>query len=266
MSVWVKNLFYVVGIVSEAALFGVLIYRRVWRKLPVFFAYCTWALLGDAFAYGLREWSSGGYGMTFYVTITALDLALQLSVLVELSWSVLHPLRPYLSRKALFVVTGVILLTGAAIWPSANIPGLAVPSQAWHSLIQLQQTASILRILLFIVLAGCSHFLSLGWRDRELQVATGFGFYSLVSLAVAILNTRQATAAQFNHLYWGVAASFICSLIYWAISFAQKDAERRDFTPQMQSALLALAESVHVTRGKPALAASLFPGIAGRRD
>ena len=43
---------------------------------------------------------------------------------------------------------------------------------------QLQHTVSILRILFFLVLAGGSQLLSIGWRDRELQVATGLGFYS----------------------------------------------------------------------------------------
>jgi hypothetical protein len=45
-----------------------------------------------------------------------------------------------------------------------------------------------------------------------------------------------------------VAISFVCSLFYWVWSFAQKEAERHGFTPQMRHTLLALAEAVHVTR------------------
>jgi hypothetical protein len=81
-----------------------------------------------------------------------------------------------------------------------------------------------------------------------LQVATGFGFYSLVSLAVAVLNTHHATAVRFKNLYYAVAISFLCSLFYWVWSFAQKEAERHEFTPQMRHTLLTLAEAVHVTR------------------
>ena len=36
-------------------------------------------------------------------------------------------------------------------------------------------------------------------------------------------------------------ASYLCSLLYWVYSFAQKEAERREFTPQMQNVLLAMA-------------------------
>jgi apolipoprotein N-acyltransferase len=89
--------------------------------------------------------------------------------------------------------------------------------------------------------------LSLGWRDRELQVATGFGFYSLVSLAVATVNTHQATASELSRLYWAVAISFLCSFFYWIFSFAQAETERRGFTPQMQTMLLALAATARVT-------------------
>jgi hypothetical protein len=106
---------------------------------------------------------------------------------------------------------------------------------------RMQQTVSILRIGFFLILAGCSQLLSIGWRDRELQVATGMGFYSLVSLGAALLNTHQASLVQYKHLNQFVIGSFLCSLLYWVASFAQKEAQRREFTPQMQDLLLAVA-------------------------
>ena len=104
-------------------------------------------------------------------------------------------------------------------------------------MIQMQQTVSILRILFFLVLAGFSQLLALGWRDRELQVATGFGFYSLVSIAVAILNASMATVLQLSDLSAVVSVSFMISMIYWVFSFARPDVERREFSPQMQEML-----------------------------
>ena len=105
----------------------------------------------------------------------------------------------------------------------------------------MQQTVSILRIGFFLVLAGCSQLLSIGWRDRELQVATGMGFFSLISLAAALLNTHQASLIQYKHLNQFVIGSFLCCLLYWVVSFAQQEAPRREFTPQMQNLLLAVA-------------------------
>lgn len=237
----------VTGVLIEIAVLALLIYRRVWRTLPIFFAYCVWALASDGAAYGMKIFSQAGYGFNFYAPETVLDDSLQFCVLVELAWSVLRPLRANLSRKALFAVAAAILAVGAAIWPFAAIAGLDLP-RAWRLLYQLQQTVSILRIVFFLGLAGCSHFISMNWRNRELQVATGFGFYSFVSVAVAVLNAHQSTGLQLSHLYRIVAVSFLCSLVYWVFSFAQKEAARHEFTPQMQSTLMALARSAHLIR------------------
>jgi hypothetical protein len=37
-------------------------------------------------------------------------------------------------------------------------------------------------------------------------------------------------------------------MAYWVFSFAQQEAERREFTPQMQSFLMAVAGSARATR------------------
>jgi hypothetical protein len=142
----------------------------------------------------------------------------------------------------------LVVALGAAIWPFAVIPGFNNWPPEWHLLIRLQQTASILRVLFFLALAGCSQLLSIGWRDRELQVATGLGFYSMVSLAVAMLHTHLAMGAQYTHLNQVVVASYLCSLLYWVFSFATKEAERRELSPQMQSLLLSVAGTARTAR------------------
>jgi hypothetical protein len=234
------------GVLIEMVLIGLLIWRRVWRTLPFFFIYCLWSMVSDATAMGLAVFSPAKYGIGFYLIDTAADVALQFCVLVEVAWSVLRPLRSRLSANALWVVAAVILAAGAGIWPLADLPGLAMPSSSWRAVVQLEQTTSILRIVFFLLLAGCSQLLSLGWRDRELQVATGFGFYSLVSIAVASMNPHQASALQFTHLYRFVAFSFLCSLAYWTFSFARAEAKRREFSPRMQNILLELAAMARI--------------------
>jgi hypothetical protein len=140
------------------------------------------------------------------------------------------------------------LALGAAVWPFAGIPGFNELPSEWHLLMRLQQTTSILRILVFLLLAGCSQLLSISWRDRELQLASGLGFYSFVSVAVAIVHTHREIWSQYSYLNQVVVASYICSLLYWVWCFAQKEAERREFTPQMQNVLLAVAGTARATR------------------
>ena len=241
------NTLWFAGIVAEAAVVGLLIYRRVWRLLPLFCVYCAWALLCDAGNYVIHSFFLSSY-LPAYLAETVVDSILEFGILIELAWSVLRPLRASLPRGALVVVGVLILAVGAGIWQFSGIHEIVNSSPAWRDLVRVQQTASIMRILFFLLLAGCSQLLSIGWRDRELQVATGLGFYSIVSLAVEILHTHGAMQQHYRLLNQFAAVGYLFSLLYWVVSFAQEEAQRREFSPQMRSALLAVAGAARTTR------------------
>ena len=61
-------------------------------------------------------------------------------------------------------------------------------------------------------------------------------------------HSAQTYGTQYHLLDQAVAVSYVCSLAYWVVSFATKEAERREFTPQMQSLLLAMAGTARSTR------------------
>jgi hypothetical protein len=241
------NALWLIGVVTEAAVVGLLVYRRVWRTLPIFFVYCASDLLVNAAGFPVMRFFPAAY-VRLYLAATVVESALEIGVLVELAWSVLRPFRASLPRGALVVVCGLVLALGAAIWPFAVIPGFGSLPPEFHVLMRLRQTTSILRILFFLGLAGGSQLLSIGWRDREVQVATGLGFYSLASLAVAMLHAHLTMGSQYTLLNQVEVAAYLCSLLYWVFSFAQKEAERREFSPQMQGFLRVVAGTARATR------------------
>lgn len=234
-----ENALWLAGIVTKAALIALLFYRRAWRTLPMFSIYCVWDLLLDATNVVVRHFFLDAY-LNVYLAEIAIDSALQFCVLVELTWSVLRPIRASLPRAALVVIAGMILAIGAAIWPFSDMTTVEMAPQM-RLLIHLMQTVIILRVIFFLALAGCSQLLSLSWKDRELQVVTGLGLYSIVSLGVAMLSTHHPSYEHYNYLNQFVVGSYICSVLYWVISFAQPEPERREFTPQMENLLLAMA-------------------------
>ncbi len=63
-----------------------------------------------------------------------------------------------------------------------------------------------------------------------------------------MLRTHHGNVEQYASLNNFVVASYVFSLAYWVVSFAQKEAERREFTPQMQSVLLAVASAARANR------------------
>jgi len=239
------------GIAGEAVAIALLFYRRIFRTLPVFCAFLIWTLVSDITMMVLSR-DIGTRDPHLYTRIymveISLDFCMQFAVLVELAWSVLRPIRDALPRRTILVISALFLLVGAAVWPIAGKLVLQGPTHQWHNLMQLMQSFSILRVLFVFVLAGFSQLLAIGWRDRELQVATGLRFYSLMSLGVAILHTHHASAAIYHNMDQLVAASYFCSLVYWLISFAQQEAPRQEFTPRMESFLLAVSGAARTNR------------------
>jgi hypothetical protein len=238
---------WLAGDAVTALAVALLVSRRAFRTLPIFSCYLVWGLLSDAGQFTvMRYYPASDYN--FYLINLIVDSLFQFGVLVELSWSVLRPARAILPKWALPALAGVIALIGAAVWPFTTGPGVGAFSLAGRVQVHVQETFSILRVMFFLALAGGSQVLSIGWRDRELQIATGLGFFSLVSLGVWMHHTGQAVGPQYHRLDQLVAVSYVCSLVYWVGCFATKEAKRREFTPQMQNLLLAVAGNARSAR------------------
>ncbi len=241
------NALWLAGSLTEATLLVLFFTRRTWRTFPVLCIYIAADLISNAANFIVLRSFNRNY-FSIYLVETVVDSVLQFGVLVELTWSVLRPLRPSVPRRTLVAIALVIIGLGIAGWPVSGLHRPAQITTGGYLLAHLQQTFSILRVLMFLLVAAFSQLLSIGWRDRELQVATGLGFYSLVSLGAAMLRTHVTTVFQYSHLNEIVVASYVCSLIYWVVCFAQKEATRREFTPQMESFLLAMAGSARTQR------------------
>lgn len=236
---------------AEAVLIFILIRNRVFRTFPAFFAFVCWSFISDVIFFRLQFLSllPATY-LKFYEIQLVIDASMIFAVLVELAWSVLSPIRSSLPKNAWIGIAVFVAIIGLILWP---IAGLTLPTTklapAGIVFFRLQQTFAILRVVVFLAMAGLSQLLSIGWRNRELQMATGLGLYSIVSLTVGILHTHQISGTQPYHLLdQAVTASYLVALAYWVFSFATREAERRAFTPQMATFLLAVAGNARATR------------------
>ena len=238
-------------IAGEAIAVALLLYRRIFRNLPVFCLFLVWTILSDltmmVVSSNLAAQDRLLY-MRIYMVEISLDFCMQFAVLVELAWSVLRPIRAALPRGAILVIAALFLLAGAAVWPIAGKLALPGETHQWHNLMQLEQAFSILRVLFVLLLAGFSQLLAIGWRDRELQIATGLGFYSLMSLGAAILHTHHLSVEMYHRASQITSASYFCSLVFWVVSFVQKEAPRHEFAPRMESFLLAVSGAARANR------------------
>jgi hypothetical protein len=235
-------------VVGEAVVFTLLLRRRGWSTLPFFCLYILYSLASDVTGYiVLAKHSELLYGR-YYFTQIILDSILQFAVLGELAWSVLRPVRSSLPRGFRIVVYVLIALAGAAMWPLATLTVPPALTRLSSILFHLQETFSILRVVCFLIMASLSQLLSIGWRDRELQVATGLGFYSIASLLVTVLHSHQAMGTQYHWLDQALSVSYLGTMTYWVFSFATKEQERKEFSPQMQQLLVLMSGGARTGR------------------
>ena len=247
---WEFNI-YLLGMAAELVLILLLLRGRVFRTFPSFFVYLCWSLFSDSLFYYIRA----HYSATVFYRVSLIQLAIDsvmiFALLVEVAWSVLRPIRSSLPKYSWIAIAVLIALGSLILWP---IAGLVAPNNldaAGMNLFRMEQTPAVVRAVFFLALAAFSQVLSIGWRDRELQIVTGLGFYSIVSLAITVLHTHQAAGIQSGEYHWldvFGAFSYLAVLVYWVYCFARQPAKRREFTPQMQSMLLAVAGAARSTR------------------
>jgi hypothetical protein len=244
----VDNSILLAGLVGEVTVCAFLLYRRVWRILPLFCVYIAWSLVVDI-AFMIILWELPSHYNRFYIVESIVDAILQFAVLVELVWSVLRPVRSSLPRGTMVLLIVLVGVAGLAIWPLA---GLARPQNLTYlsgGLFQSQETFAILRVAFFLVMAGFSQILSIGWKNRELQVATGLGFYSIVSLLVTVLHSHQLWQdPSYSWLDRAVVVCYVGTMSYWAFSFATKEQQRKEFSPQMQQFLVYMGGGARASR------------------
>jgi hypothetical protein len=243
------NAIFLIDCLAQILVIFVLAYRKMWRTFPLFCAYNVWCLASGCIGITLFNVYSGSsriYATSYFITIL-LDSAFTFAVIVEVCWSVLKPLRGSLPKRALLVVIGVIVGAGAAIWPISALHMDKLNYQLFV-LLHVKQVIAILAFMAFVVMAAGSQALSIGWRDRELQIVTGLGTNALVGMAVSVLHTNPLFWRQYNHLEELVVLSYFGSLMYWVRSFLQEEQTRRAMSPEMETVLLAMAGTARTAR------------------
>jgi len=244
----VSSLELVVAVLAEILLLVLLVRTASFRSFPAFSVYVCWGLLSDIGFCIARSVCSAESYFHIYLAQLVLDSALMFAVLVELTWSLLRPIRQTLPRYAWLGIAGLVAVAGLLLWPVAGWTFPARLTSFGVIFFRLQQDFALLRVVIFIGIAACSQAMNLSWRNREMQLATGLGAYSLVSLAVTILHTHQLVGAQYHWLDVAGSLSYLLVLFYWVACFASKEATRQEFTPQMAQFLLAAAGATRANR------------------
>lgn len=212
--------FLIIGIFAETGVVAVLGNRRVYRTLPVFVTYMCWNLVSDVVVSRIGPLLLPNEYLHVYEMVTIIDTAFTIVVWVELTKRLLKRSVTYSTGSTWVGIAVVFMLIAGTLWPLTGAALGPYDGREAAGLFRLQQFAAILKVVPFMTLATFSHALSLTWHKREFQVATGLGFYAIVSLAITILRTHQTFAIHYLPLQGILALAWVGIFAYWGVVFA----------------------------------------------
>jgi hypothetical protein len=231
------------GLTGEIALFVVLMARRQYKNFPVFSIYIGSNLLSDLGIVTLALFSPH-LGSSLVLGLLPLQYLLELGVLLEIAWNVLHPVHISLPAGSIRVFIGSValaLLCGTLLaW---HLDGTGDKIQDYKAPLDL--TFGLLRMLIFVATAGFAQLLGVGWRNKVLQLATALSFYSAVDLVVSLVQRYAGRSIGLQRVR-AVAYALELGFLVWA--FTTKEVRRREFSPQMEQFLVTLAGRAKLAR------------------
>ena len=252
----VDQAFWFASLGGEILLSGLLFYRRRYTVFPFFLAWILATILAEVpIVWTLQHYSIEAYRQTYIIT-TVLDFALQLGVLVEIAHRVLKPGQKWMPKPLRFSLLAgmVIAFLATTIWTLSSRGHSETFALTSAHLLQVTFLFAFLRLLLFALIAGFSQMLGITWRNHVIRLASGLAFYSAVSLVTQLTISHLSASNQdsylrdFHLLVHTQTIGYLLALAFWVWSFVQKDAPRREFTPQMERFLVTITQTARRSR------------------
>lgn len=239
------SLIFLFGGLAEFVLLAVLIAGRRYKSFPIFTAYILFNVLSDIvlgvlaaeFSTVTASWAALGFLAPQYL--------LELGVLVEIAWHVVRPVQPSLPSKALktFAAAMVLVLSlGLLLSWHVDMHATGIYQTVKFP---LDLTVGVLRLLLFAGTCIFAQVLGIGLRSKVLQLATCLCFYSATDLVASLIQSHSTQVRLASHLK---GTAYLLELVFFVWIFTTKEAEKREFTPQMQTFLLTIGGRARSTR------------------
>jgi hypothetical protein len=205
---------WLAGIGMEALLLGLVIWKRVYRTLPVFSCFFLWCLLSDG-GMAVASRFPNAYLKATLVNITV-DALFQLAILAELGKVVVRRNNVTPPSRIVIVLLTVLAFVLAGSLNKWVLPTqLPIPDMLYLVLMQL---FAVLRVVFLLTLVWWSSLQGLRWPSRELRILTGLGVYIMATLCVAILHSHYMSGMEYHWLDQLLVAIYLWTLSYWILA------------------------------------------------
>jgi hypothetical protein len=207
---------WTIGIALQVLLGVVLLYRRTWRKLPIFAAYAFFNLFEAAIAYSV--FSAYGNGLAYfyvYCVCEAISKLLGFAVVYEIFtglFSTHHALRRLATTVFAGAVVLLVVLGAIVIYAQPQADRNAFES----AVIVIAEATRIVEVGLLMFLFLFSSAFGLHWRGHIFGIALGLGLFAAVDLVNVTLRSYFGSGAADILNLAGVAV-FCLSILMWTI-------------------------------------------------
>jgi hypothetical protein len=210
-----QTLLWLTPAVMEVVIVVAIIYKRLWRNLPIFSSYLIFKVARTAFLF-LERHNDVNYFYAFWIT-EALQSFATLCVIKELFDNAfeqhlgLRRLGNVLFQWSIAILIVVAVLI-AFTTPEADVKKLMAGIMTLKRFVTVVQSGLFAFLFLFAFVFG------LGWQHYATGVCLGFGIYGIVELAMVTARTLYGPSFT-PILNWVLMSVDNCCVFLWAAYF-----------------------------------------------
>lgn len=195
----------------ELVLGAAMLWRKLHRKFPVFFAYVVFQLVNFAVIFPAHQYGTDNFYFYSYWTGTAISMGLGFKVIHEIFLDVF---RPYHTLKdlgtVLFKWASLVMIFVALVVAVASPPG---QSPIPLAVMSMQRCVRVIQCGLILFLLVFSRYLAVSWKQHSFGIACGFGLFAAAELAGSALYAGgvigEGTLGSLTTISYG------CAIIIW---------------------------------------------------
>src|ERR1051325_880672 len=204
---------WIAGIGLQVVLAAVLLYRRMWRRFPLFAAYAFFNLFEAALAYSISG-NSRVYFYTYWVC-EAISIVLGFAIVYEIFTALFstHLALRRLASTVFGVAVMVLMVVGViVIYAQPQAEGTGFTS----AIMVVAEGSRVVEVGLLMFLFLFSTAFGLHWRAPRFGIALGPGLFAAVDLINVTLRSYFGIGAA-DVLNLARVATFCLSVLMWTV-------------------------------------------------
>ncbi len=176
---------WVLPVVGQVCLAGLMWRRKIQRRFPLFFTYTLFQVAAFPVKFYTYHSSPLQYFYAYW-TCGAIAVFLGFAVIYEVFREVFRPFDGLRDLGSVLFRWASLVLVLAAILMAATSPAMA-HDRIMDTILILERSVRVMQCGLVMLMLLCSSQLGLSWRHHVFGIALGFGLFAAVELVVVTL-------------------------------------------------------------------------------